>query len=167
MRIRAAKIQDIPEIIEVTKACAAYLIDNGIFQWNDQYPTEAAFIKDISRSELYVLLDGDRIIGMITITTLIDEEYKPVKWLTKNANSVYIHRLAVHPKYQGKGNARRLMDYAEKYAVQRGFDSVRLDTFSKNSRNQRFYEERGYVRLEDVYFQNQSEDPFHCYELLL
>ena len=104
---------------------------------------------------------------MITITTLIDEEYKPVKWLTKNANSVYIHRLAVHPKYQGKGNARRLMDYAEKYAVQRGFDSVRLDTFSKNSRNQRFYEERGYVRLEDVYFQNQSEDPFHCYELLL
>ena len=167
MRIRAAKIQEIPEIMEVTRACAAHLINSGILQWNDQYPTEAAFINDISREELYVLLDHERIIGMITITTLIDEEYKDVKWLTNTEKSIYIHRLAVHPEYQGMGNAQGLMDYAEKYATQQGFDSVRLDTFSKNSRNQRFYEQRGYVRLEDVYFPNQSEDPFHCYELVL
>ena len=167
MRIRAAKIQDIPEIMEVTRACARYLINIGILQWNDQYPTEAAFTQDISRQELYVLLDQDRIIGMIAITTLMDEEYKAVEWLTKNKNSIYIHRLAIHPDYQGKGNAQTLMDYAEKHAANFGFESVRLDTFSKNIRNQHFYEQRGYVKLEDVYFPNQSEDPFHCYELLL
>ena len=153
--------------MDVTKACASYLQKMGIMQWNDQYPTEEAFTQDILRGELYVLLDGERIIGMVTITSLIDEEYKTVEWLTKNENSIYIHRLAVHPECQGKGNAQRLMDFAEYYAVQQGYDSVRLDTFSKNRRNQQFYEQRGYVRLEDVYFPNQSEDPFHCYELLL
>ena len=152
--------------MEVTKACATNLINMGILQWNDQYPTEEAFIQDISRGELFVLIDGNRIIGMITITTLVDEEYKSVKWLTNNENNIYVHRLAVHPEYQGKGNARMLMDYAEKFAVANGFGSVRLDTFSKNFRNQRFYEQRGYIRLEDVYFPNQSKDPFHCYELL-
>ena len=153
--------------MEVVKACAAYLINKGIMQWNDQYPTEEAFIGDISRNELYVLQEGDRIIGIITITTLIDEEYKSAKWLTNTENNIYIHRLAVHPQYQGQGNAQLLMDYAEKYAVENGFESVRLDTFSKNVRNQRFYEQRGYVKLDDVYFLNQSNDPFHCYELLL
>ena len=167
MGIRAAKIHEIPEIMEVTRACATYLINKGILQWNDQYPTKEAFINDISRRELYVLMDRDRIIGMITITTIIDEEYKSVKWLTNTENTIYIHRLAVHPEYQGLGNAQLLMDYAEKFAVENGFESVRLDTFSKNIRNQRFYEQRGYVKLEDVYFPNQSEDPFHCYELLL
>ena len=167
MGIRAAKIHEIPEIMEVTRACATYLINKGILQWNDQYPTKEAFIHDISRRELYVLLNRDKIIGMITITTLIDEEYKSVKWLTNTENTIYIHRLAVHPEYQGLGNAKLLMDYAEKFAVENGFESVRLDTFSKNIRNQRFYEQRGYVKLENVYFPNQSEDPFHCYELLL
>ena len=167
MRIRTAKIHELPEIMEVTRACAAYLIDKGIMQWNDQYPSKEAFTKDISRQELYVLIDEQRIIGMVAMSTLIDEEYKAVEWLTKNKNSIYIHRLAVHPAFQGKGNAQKLMDFAEKYATEQGFNSIRLDTFSKNSRNQRFYEQRGYVRLEDVYFPNQSKDPFYCYELLI
>ena len=165
--IRCAKIHEIPEIMEVARACAAHMIDKGIFQWNDQYPTENSFTFDISRQELYVLLNEGRIIGMIALTTLIDEEYKPVKWLTKNKNNLYVHRLGVHPDYQGQGYAQKLMEYAEHYAATKGYDSVRLDTFSKNQRNQRFYEQRGYIRLENIYFPKQSDDPFHCYELLL
>ena len=45
-------------------------------------------------------------------------------------------------------------------------DAVRLDTFSKNLRNQRLYEVRGYKKRDDVYFLHKSPDPFHCYELV-
>lgn len=165
--IRRAKIQEIPEIMEVARACATHMINSNIFQWNDHYPSEIAFIQDISRKELFVFFDQNRIIGMITITTLMDEEYKPVKWLTENENNLYIHRLGVRPDNQGQGFAQKLMDYAEEYAVEKEYDSIRLDTFSKNIRNQRFYEQRGYVRLGDIYFPKQSEYPFHCYELIL
>lgn len=165
--IRRAKIGEIPEILNITKACAALMIRKGIFQWNDHYPSQNAFEKDIEREELFVLeLDGS-IIGTIVISTLMDEEYVPITWLSPNGNNLYIHRLSVHPKCQRMGYAQQLMDFAERYAKANNFTSVRLDTFSQNRRNQKFYETRGYQKLEDIYFPKQSEHPFHCYELLL
>ena len=149
--IRRAKISEIPDIFTITQACAKKMQENGIFQWNEHYPSKEAFQKDIDRGELSVM----------------DEEYKPIQWLTPNGNSVYIHRLSVHPNLQGKGLAQQMMDFAENHAREHGFVSVRLDTFSQNKRNQRFYEQRGYQKLGDIYFPKQSMHPFHCYELVL
>jgi hypothetical protein len=56
------------------------------------------------------------------------------------------------------------MDFAEAYAIQEQIISIRLDTFSKNLRNIRFYEAREYTKLGDVYFVKQSQHPFHCFE---
>jgi Acetyltransferase (GNAT) family. len=58
------------------------------------------------------------------------------------------------------------LDFAEDKLRNQGCLSVRLDTFSKNVRNQKLYEARGYQRLGDVYFEQKSEHPFHCYELV-
>ena len=54
-----------------------------------------------------------------------------------------------------------------KYGRKKQLTSVRLDTFSKNLKNQKFYERRGYVKLESIYYPLQSDSPFYCYELLL
>jgi len=59
------------------------------------------------------------------------------------------------------------MNFAEEFAQQKGYASLRLDTFSQNIQNQRFYERRGYEKLESIYFPKQSEHPFFCYELVL
>ena len=66
----------------------------------------------------------------------------------------------------GKG-LEKLSKIFEKYAKEKKFASVRLDTFSVNKRNLKFYESRGYQRLEGIYFPKQSEFPFYCYELIL
>ncbi|MEL6916616.1 MAG: GNAT family N-acetyltransferase [Bacteroidota bacterium] len=165
--IRHAKISEINDILDLTKACAAYMIEKDIYQWNEHYPSKEAFEKDMKRNELYVLVNDGKIQGIIVISTLMDEEYVPIEWLTPNTNNIYIHRLAIHPKYQGKGYAQKLMDYAEAYAKENKLTSVRLDTFSQNKRNQKFYERRGYQRLGDIFFPKQSKHPFHCYELVL
>ena len=165
--IRHAKISEITNIIELAKSCKEDMIANGIFQWNDHYPTKQIFENDIQQNELFVLEDNAVILGTIVISSLMDEEYVPVKWLVPNGKSIYIHRLAVHPLQQGKGYAQQLMAFAENFARVHGIASVRLDTFSKNLRNQKFYEARGYQRLESIYFPKQSEHPFYCYELVL
>ena len=164
--IRQANLGDIPEIMRLTRACTLYMKAQGILQWNEQYPSAEAFRRDIERSELYVM-EKKGIIGCIAISTHMDDEYQPVKWLSPNHNNMYVHRLAVHPEHQGKGFARQLMDLAEDVARKSDCISVRLDTFSRNERNQRFYEARGYRKLDAVYFPNQSQHPFFCYELLL
>jgi ribosomal protein S18 acetylase RimI-like enzyme len=165
--IQKAVNTDIGLIMTITKACANAMIAQGIYQWNEHYPNATAFENDIKRNELYVLENDVEVIGCIVISTLIDEEYIPVNWLTKNKNNLYIHRLAIHPKYQGQGYAQQLMNFAERFAIENHYSSIRLDTFSQNKRNQIFYELRGYKRLGDIYFPKQSEFPFHCYELVL
>ena len=162
-----AKKKEIPEILSLTKACAKAMIAKGIFQWNEHYPSQAAFEQDILRQELYVYKLDNRIIGIIVLSTHMDDEYIPVHWLSPNSKNLYIHRLAVHPEYQSKGYAQQLMDYAEAFAKANQLLSIRLDTFSQNTRNQHFYEKRGYQRLGNIYFPKQSKHPFYCYELLL
>ena len=166
MTITKPTKEDIPELLIVTKACAQAMIADGIYQWNEDYPSYGAFEKDIEIGQLWVLKDDGNIIGSVVISELIDEEYKAVVWLTPNAKNMYIHRLAIHPNSQGKGLAQKLMDFAEAYAKENDFLSVRLDTFSVNARNNTFYKKRGYKKLGDVYFPKQSEHPFHCYELV-
>lgn len=166
--IRKALFKDIDKILEITAACAKHMIQKGIYQWNDQYPNKFAFENDIKNQDLYVLTIEKSIIGCMALTNTMDDEYRSVNWLTPNKTNLYIHRLAVHPDHQGKGYAQELMDFAENFAVKNNYSSIRLDTFSQNKRNQKFYELRGYKKLESVvYFPNQSTHPFYCYEMLI
>ena len=165
--IRIAKLAEIEEIMEITRACADKMISESIFQWNNFYPNKQAFYNDIARNELFVLLFENNIIGCIVISTKKDQEYSNVAWLTKDSSHYYIHRLAIHPDFQKKGFAQKLMDFAENQARKNNIASIRLDTFSQNHRNQKFYETRGYSRLGNIFFPKQSEDPFFCYEMVL
>lgn len=165
--IRIAKKEDLPKILDITKACANHLISQNIYQWNDSYPSQKAFLNDISRNELYVFTENTKIVGCIVVSSLMDEEYKDVSWLTPTTHHFYIHRVAVHPDFQGNGIARALMDFAETKAQNEEQCSIRLDTFSLNKRNITFYKKRGYKQVGEVYFKNQSDAPFYCFELLL
>ena len=164
---RKATFADIESILVLTQACAKDMISKGIYQWNEHYPNAEAFQSDINRDELYVLIQDHTIVGSIVISTFMDDVYNPITWLTPSDKNIYIHRLAVHPTYQGQGFAQQLMDFAEKFALDTNYISVRLDTFSQNERNQRFYERRGYKRLGSIYFPKKSEHPFYCYEMVL
>lgn len=162
--IRKAKLSEIEEILTITRACGIKMASEGIFQWYDFYPNKAAFEKDVKRDELYVLLSEGSIVGCIVISSEKDIEYNDVDWLAKDGQNYYIHRLAIHPSFQKRGHAKKLMDFAETMALENNIVSVRLDTFSQNHRNQKFYEARGYARLGNIFFLKQSEHPFYCYE---
>ncbi len=165
--IRKGKQSEIAKIITITRACATKMVSENIFQWNEHYPNETAFEIDAERGEFYVMLEGDHIVGCITISTKKDEEYEAIDWLTPDGLNYYIHRVAIHPDFQHQGRAKQLMDFAETMARSNKALSLRLDTFSENFRNQKFYEARGYRRLGNVYFPKQTDYPFYCYEFVL
>ncbi len=164
--IRKAKKQDLGNVKKLTESCAEAMIKKGIFQWNEHYPSFERLKDDIAKEELFVLEENDEIIGIIVVTEKMDEEYIPIKWLSSTDKNLYIHRLATKPEVWGKGYAQKLMDFAEDLGRKNNYESIRLDTFSKNKRNQKFYETRGYKRLGNIYFPKQSKYPFYCYELL-
>lgn len=165
MNIIKANEKDIDQLISVTGNCAKDLMAKNIYQWNESYPSREVLLHDIALQQLWKLEVNSKIVGIVVMTEIEDEEYNGVEWLTENAKNLYIHRLAVDPDHQGKGYAQMLMSFAENYAIENKYASIRLDTFSQNKRNQKFYENRNYTRLGNVYFPNQSEDPFYCYEM--
>lgn len=164
--IRLAHKSDLDRVLQITRLCAKEMESRQVFQWNEHYPDRQSFVNDINNSELYVYSIQDVVIGCVSICAFMDEVYSKVYWKTNGKNSVYVHRLAVDPKHQKQGIGSKLMDFAENESKLNGIESIRLDTFSQNTVNQNFYEKRGYVKLEDIYFPLQSEHPFHCYELL-
>ena len=165
--IRRGVHEDLMPILEITKNCAVEMDSMGIYQWNENYPNRNAFIDDIKNNELFVFIREALLVGCIALCIKMDDVYKNVKWLTIDGKNLYIHRLAVDPQFQKKGIGKKLMDYAEDFAKKNNFISVRLDTFSKNKNNMRFYERRGYKKLEEVFFPEQSKFPFYCYELII
>ena len=167
MKIRLAKNDDIKRIVEIANACADHMISKGIFQWDKDYPNKETFKTDLDQGTLFTIEDKHEILGCICISLNIDEFYKSVKWITETNKNVYVHRLAIHPQYQGRGLALKLMNYANEFAIQNNCESIRLDTFSGNPRNNKFYILQGYTKIGEIYFRNQSEMPFNCYEKIL
>ena len=167
IKIELAKTTDLDGVMRIIKACAADLISKKIFQWSEKYPSSEVFKNDIEKNVLFVTKHKLKIIGCLALCSNKDIEYKNIKWLTEDNKNLYIHRLAVDPNFQKKGIGKSLMDFAEDYAKKNDFKSIRLDTFSKNKRNNKFYKSREYIKLGDVFFPMQSEYPFHCFEKII
>ena len=159
---------EIDAIIALTKRCGKHMRENGIDQWDENYPDYASIENDLKTDTLFAYREGETILGIVVLNETQDEEYGEIDWLTADhARHLVVHRLAVDPVHQGKGIARKIMDFAEDFARKQDYDSVRLDTFSQNPRNQRFYLNRGYTDLGAVYLKYKKEHPYFCYELLL
>tara|TARA_Y200000002_G_scaffold77010_1_gene60552 strand:- start:1755 stop:2264 length:510 start_codon:yes stop_codon:yes gene_type:complete len=166
-KIELAVISNLDKVKEIAECCATDMINRNIFQWNEKYPSKKIFKKDIESNSLYLARINKEIVGCIMLSENKDDVYKDIKWLSEDNINLYVHRLAVHPQFQKKGIGRKMMDFAEDYAKLNNYESVRLDTFSKNERNNIFYKSRGYTKLGNVYFPKQSRFPFHCYEKLI
>ena len=164
LSIRKAIKNDISSVMEVIKSCTIDMISKKIFQWNDKYPNIETFKKDIINKHLYVLVTENVILGCVSITFEMDDFYKKIDWISNTNKNIYVHRLAIHPKYQGLGYAKKMMSFIENMGVENMCESIRLDTFSMNEKNNNFYSRLGYEKLGQIYFRDQSDMPFNCYE---
>ena len=72
-----------------------------------------------------------------------EPQYEEVEFELPAAASLAIHRLAVDPDYQGRGYAGMMVGFAEKFAADLGYSSMRLDAFSGNPVALELYEKTG------------------------
>ncbi|MCG8577983.1 MAG: GNAT family N-acetyltransferase [Flavobacteriales bacterium] len=156
-------VNDLKETFELLQSCARHMADNGLNQWNENYPTIAHVEQDVSNQTLYLKKIDGRIAGVISVDDQQSPEYKDIVWKYPNEKVMVIHRMAVHPDFQKMGIAKELMDFAENFARQNNFDSIRLDAYSENKRVLSIYKQRGYHYRGDIYFPFRDA-PFSCLE---
>ena len=132
--ISKGELHELDTILELTRACGKHMRDNGIDQWDENYPDRDSLLNDLNTETLFAYRENSVILGIVVLNESQDEEYAEIKWSTSDADrNIVVHRLAVQPDQQGKGIARKIMDFAEVHAKDLGYDAIRLDTFSQSS----------------------------------
>src|SRR4051812_9006335 len=160
--IRLANSSDADSAWDLLASCRTALLERGIAQWDDVYPSAETVRTDIAKATLHVLTTGNDCVGMVTLDANADAGYGSVKWEFEEP-ALIVHRLCVKPGLQGRGFGQQLMDFAEHHAGASGYRSIRLDAYSGNASSVSFYQKRGYRQAGQVYFPRRTL-PFYLFE---
>lgn len=155
MKYRLGSLTDIDKICELVASAIHLMNSQGIYQWDEIYPTKADFIDDIQKETLYVAileeadtkqgaLLSDTLAGLYVISTECDEAYRNGKWEQDEEKACILHRLCVSADVQHQGVGRRMLSHIENQLKDNGYESVRLDVFSENPFALTLYKKNGY-----------------------
>ena len=162
--IRQAVGEDIHLITELFKLATDRMISSGIHQWNYTYPLVSHVEEDIRNGSAYVYISGGRIAGTISLDTKQDIQYKKIHWHNYSDHVLVIHRLSVHPEFQGLGIGKKLCLFAEKLALDLSLNTIRLDAYSLNPAAHQLYLSLGYRRANGYCYFHKNVMPFYCYD---
>jgi len=150
MEFTIASDQDLPELKSLYRAATLHMDSQGIPQWDERYPTEAIILDDIHAG----LLRVGRIGGRIAVAFALEEcragAYEPAAWRHEAPRFVVLHRLCVHPDFQGQRLSQQAMDALEAETLSRGIDVIRLDVFPQNPAALHLYESRGFEKAGEI-----------------
>jgi ribosomal protein S18 acetylase RimI-like enzyme len=163
MRIRLATLDDLPALMELTRRVVPLMLAAGNLQWDETYPNEAVFQRDIDLGQLWVADAETGIGGVAAITMDQEPDYAQVGWDIREP-AIVIHRLAVDPAFRGAGIAGALMQRAEEVAVERGITVLRVDTNTQNAATQRLFPKLGYLLAGEIGLEFRPGLRFFCYE---
>ena len=113
------------------------------------YPTGKTAEDAMNRSDLFVMVDSNKIVAVAVINQIQVPEYKDAEWKhdATNEEVMVLHGLAVDPLEKGKGLGRAFVAFYENYAKQHGCPALRMDTNVTNTRARRLYQSLGYEEI--------------------
>jgi ribosomal protein S18 acetylase RimI-like enzyme len=158
--IRPARIDELDGLLDIVRAATRHMESQGLHQWDDIYPDRATLQQDVTKQHMQVIEVNGQVAGMVSINDEQSHEYRNVLW-QYSGKALVVHRLTIDPEHQRKKLASQLMDFAEREAADKKYESIRLDAFEQNSAAIAFYKRRGYRKAGTVLFR---KGPFICYE---
>lgn len=159
-----AELKDTQDIMDILIGTAKWLQSKGSTQWSGLLQGEDShdMVGSISRGEVYVFKEN----GICVATVILKQgvsEWDQDLWGKNEGNSntsVFVHRLAIHRGYAGKGLGADIMHWIESGVQFAGKDRIRLDCVSDNDILNSFYSQCGYEYKGEV-------NGFSKYERLL
>lgn len=160
-KFRKAILEDIPAIWEILQQAILRRKKDGSKQWQDGYPNPEVVQKDIEKGVGFVLTEGETIIGYVAILINDEPEYKNIEgeWLT-DKDFVVFHRVAIAENQIGKGLAKLMFNYIEKFALENNIHSVKADTNFDNPAMINLFEKTGYKYCGEVYFRGSARKAY-------
>ena len=157
MKIRLATENDLNEINKLFKEVEKDLNNKKIdMLWGEFYPF-CEFNADILNKNMYILEKNDEIIGSFSLNNYDVLDYKNINWASRNKKFIYLNRLVVLPSEQGKGYAKKMIQFIEEYARKNKFDVIRLTVYCENIFAIGLYEKLGFKKVNEGYWQLEDK----------
>ena len=159
MEFRLAREIDRIEIEKIYEDGSLKLKSLGINQWQGQdKPNLDNFKNLIANKNIFVLEDNKRVVSTV-ITYDYDLDYEKNldgKW---NSPKPYLalHRIGTLSSERNKGYGRKIIEFAESYARENNFKSVRIDTHRENKSMQNLLKSMNYIYVGLVYLDGKNE----------
>jgi ribosomal protein S18 acetylase RimI-like enzyme len=163
MRLRQATENDLPALMELVRRVVPLMRASGNLQWDENYPNETVFQRDIDLDQLWIAEVDAGIAGVAAITMDQEPDYSQAGWDIAEP-AIVVHRLAVDPAFRGLGAAGALMKKAEEIAVERAITVLRVDTNTQNEATQRLFPKLGYQLAGEINLAFRPGLRFLCYE---
>ena len=171
MEVRKIKLEEIKQVMEAINDAKAFLKPQSQ-QWQQGYPNVETMTKDILNNNLFgVFINGELacvaalIIGIEkTYVNMIEGEWE----IPVSSKDLVIQRIAVREKFRGRGCAKSLMEFAEKYAKTNSCPSIKVDTHRANIPMQRLVLSHGYIYQGIIDLNRNEEDQLRlAYEKII
>lgn len=165
MNIRLANMMDLPSVLNLFQKVLPVMNANGNFRWDESYPSDKTFTKDINNHNLFIAREKGEIVGVVVIDSYFPPEYSTVDWKS-SPNTFTFHRMMVDPDHRGVGVARALFDYLEDRGQLLGLKSIRVDANEHNSVMLHLLKKLSYSPVGVISFRGLDSD-FICFEKTL
>ena len=156
MEIRLAKKNDLNKIVNIINQAKLSLKEQGINQWQRNYPNANIIGKDINSNSCYVLEENGKLFASFAISFNGDIDYDNIyegNWKKDDKYSV-VHRVAITKEHCGKGLASKLLNFAQNISKQKNINYMKIDTHNDNLKMRKVltnnnFELRGLIDIAD------------------
>lgn len=163
MKILQAVAQDLVEVLFLLKESVTDLNEKGLKHWNSAYPGTDYMIEAIEKGTLYLYKDNEIAKGLVVLSNDEPEEYRNIEWQGKGDKVLFIRFLMIHPNWERTGIASRLIEYAEGYAKDNGYSTMRVDMYSGVEGAEKLCTDKGFNQTGQFHSSFQ-QTPYFAYE---
>lgn len=150
---------DIDNVMVVIKQAQDYFKEQGINQWQNNYPNSDTINNDIVNGHSYVLLKDDNIVATVAVSFDGESTYNNIydgKWITNDKYAV-IHRIAVDNTFKGLGLSSEIIKKVEELCVINNAHSIKVDTHRENLSMQKLLKKNKFEYCGIIYLLDGNE----------
>ncbi|HYG17677.1 MAG TPA: GNAT family N-acetyltransferase [Ohtaekwangia sp.] len=159
--VRHTVLTDVEEIFTLFEHSIQYQEQKGYPVWRN-YDRNAIMMDIGARNQYKILVDG-----VMAIVFSVAYEDKIIWRERDQGDSIYLHRIVVNPAFKGRKLFGAIRDWAAAHAKEKGFHSVRMDTWAANPTIIGYYKTFGFQVVENYTTPDSVELPVHNRNLAL
>ena len=139
LEVREARTEDLDAVLSILENAAQWMVRQRLSGWMPGAFSRRRIAEIIVRGEIYLALLGGQIFGTFALQWTDDET-----WGRGEDDAGYVHGLAVHRNFSGRGLGRELLRWTETRVAQSGRQYLRLDCTAENDALNAYYQRAGF-----------------------